>query len=285
MASLEDSQQAKRNRKKPDRLAEADDYSEPKVKSSVTMPPIIPSLKWSRFPQYEVDEELLSKKGKPFNGQYLLKDQVPDDFDVESFYSDNPTKRWAIICSGNTKARKGTAPLENPFKIAGKTSQTLVSSLWISKCGRFHLYPDPQFRFEGDDADNECVWMPAEHFTEYHCLPKSASSYLFLNPTDWETAMTKLEMAVKTYRDVSSSDATIPTKKCNKRSPVKLEPILVPLREREREEAKRKSLERKIETKRFKKAEEEAAAAKKAAEKAAEQVEVVAKVVPLDAGE
>jgi hypothetical protein len=270
----------KRERKKPERF----DYDEDgAVKSSQI--PKIPSWEWFRFPQSDVNvEKLLSRKGKPFNGEYLLSDgKLPDGFDIGQFCADNPTKRWAIICSGFQKAPRGSEPLVNPFKIPGKTHQTLVSSLWISKCRRFHLFPDSRFRFEGDDADNQQFWMPNENYTEYHCLPKSLETFLFLHPTDWDTAITKLEVALKKHREVSSSsdvDGRKHSKKCNKNSPVKMDPILVPLREREKEEAKiRKSAEkqRKLEEERTKKSAEAAKMRKEAEDEEAKSAEAAEK--------
>jgi hypothetical protein len=157
--------------------------SENANKSATTTTPVkIPDLDWASFPQSTVAETLFSKKGKPFRGQYVLLDLLKSsDIDPDKFYDDNPRSRWAIICSSDKLALQGDQPLVNPFQVSGKTFQAIVSSLWISKCGRFFVYPDPKFQFEDEENDNESVWMPSTTFTEYHLLPKSESKLPFAN--------------------------------------------------------------------------------------------------------
>jgi hypothetical protein len=280
------SQQAKRVRKKPNRLAEVSGDDDSNNRSSIAEVPVkIPEFKWSRFPQSELKSGTLTRKGKYFNGEYLLKDDLPDNFDADAYYLEQKAKRWSICCCSNQKAKKDTEPLPNPFKIAGRTSMTLVSSLWVSKCGRFHLYPHPGFAFLESDEDNEAFWMADSNFVEYHCIPKSTNSSMFLHPTDWETALTKLELAVKEHRDVSSSDAdaTKTRKKCNKNSPVKLEAILVPLREREKAEAKKEKARKSAEASAEKKKLAKAAAEKKKLDEDVEKKKMAEKIADEEA--
>jgi hypothetical protein len=190
----------------------------------------IPEIPWKEFPQSEKSlQKFMSKPGEPFNGQYLLIENLPDDFDIDEFYDNSHAQRWINVCGGIRKTAPNTKPPKDPFKPSCRTVQLMISSLWFSNCGRFHIWPSSEFVFEDEEVNHQKNWIGDKTFLEYQVYPKTVNNYLFTNPHNWTYVVEKLRRAMEKHRDVSSSDSS--SRRHNKNSPVKLEPMARPISE------------------------------------------------------
>jgi hypothetical protein len=109
-----------------------------------------------------------------YNGEYYFGDSASGNYAMANLWSDNPTNRWAVV---GTYDPPICVPgvLQPDLKCFPEPQKfmTPISSMWLSRCGRYILHPDEQDPFPASDiAFGEDhffgKWLPQNTWKEYY---------------------------------------------------------------------------------------------------------------------
>jgi hypothetical protein len=105
-----------------------------------------------------------------FLGNYYFGDEQGSD--VPKLFHESKNNKWVIVCCSEFQTQPGVF-VPQKLKVTQKFKCGL-STMWLSACGRYVLYPPtkqdfPGFNYQtGEEADYFDFWLPKPNWKEYY---------------------------------------------------------------------------------------------------------------------